>query len=132
MFGSKQSSLNDFSVLVYHFVVFLPCYFEANNQFKPTLNQHNPNNGLFIGHWSIANILHQYYTIIGCRYEANTNIANGNPILSQCGLTRKRQRQYRQRETNFGPIYSCCLGYLTIVAKKKEKKRKKKKKKDIY
>ena len=55
-------------------------------------------------------MLHKYYTIIGCRYEANSNIANGNPILSSCGLTRERQRQYRQWETNVGPIYSCCLG----------------------
>ena len=59
-------------------------------------------------------MLQQYYTIIGCRYEANANIASGNPILNQCGLTRERQRQYRRWETNVGPIYSCCLGNLDI------------------
>ena len=58
-------------------------------------------------------MLHQYYTIIGCQYEAIANIANGNPILSQCGLTRERQRQW---ETNAGPKYLCCLGvYHAIV-----------------
>ena len=62
---------------------------------------------LYIGLWSIANMLHQYYTIIGCRYEANANVVNGNPILSHCGLTRERQHQYRQWETNVGPIFSC-------------------------
>ena len=27
-------------------------------------------------------MLNQYYIIIRCRYEANANIANGNPILA--------------------------------------------------
>ena len=35
---------------------------------------------------------------------ANANIADGNPIFSQCGLTRERQHQYRQWETNIRPI----------------------------
>ena len=37
--------------------------------------------------------------------EANANIANGNPILNKCGLTRERQRQYHPWETNVGPIF---------------------------
>ena len=78
---------------------------------RPMLSQHNNNNWLYIGHWWIANMLHQYYNIIGCRYEANANIANGNPMLSQCGLTSEHKLQYRQWETNIGPISSCCLGY---------------------
>ena len=62
-------------------------------------------------------MLRQYCTIIGCRYEANANVANGNPILSQCGLTRECQRQFRQWETNVGLIYSCCLWSLKKLLK---------------
>ena len=121
LFGSKQSSLSDFNVLVYH-----PVVFKQIISLKLILSQHNPKNWLYIGRWSIANMLHQYFTNIGRPYEtnvtsaqwqanisrpnisrldiANANIANGNSILSQFGLTRERQRQW---ETNVGPIYSC-------------------------
>ena len=102
-------------ILMYWYIILLfshPAIFKQTITLKPILSQHNPNNWLYIGRWLIVNMLHQYYTIIGCRYEANANIANGNPILSQCGLTRERQRQYRQWETSVGPIYSCCLGNL--------------------
>ena len=110
-FGSKQSSLSNFSVLVYHSVVFSPCYFKQTINLKPILNQHDPNNWLYISRWLIVNMLRQYYTIIRCRYEANANIVNGNPILSQYGLTRERQRQFCQWENlHVGLIYLCCLG----------------------
>ena len=126
-------------ILVYLFVIL--CFFHAVIfkqiiSLKPILSQHNSNNWLYIDRWLIANyMLHQYCTIIGCRYEVNVkvpmasqyrpnisrqdidnaNIANGNPILSQCGLTRERQHQYRQWETNVGPTYSCCLGLCTTT-----------------
>ena len=63
------------------------------------MGQHNPELAYIygIGRWTIANMLHRYYTIIGCRYEANANIGNRNPILIQCGFTRESQCQYRQR-----------------------------------
>ena len=108
-------------ILVYWYIILLfphPAVFKLTIILKPILGQHYPNNCLYICLWSIANMLHQYYTIIGCQYEANANIANGNPILSQCGLTREHQcqHQYRQWETNVGPIYSCCLGSYVQIA----------------
>ena len=70
-------------ILVYLYIILLfshPAVFEQIISLKPTLSQRNPNNWLYIGHWSIANMLCQYYTIIGCRYEANVTSANGKPI----------------------------------------------------
>ena len=52
----------------------------------------------------------QYWPNFSRQDIASVNIANGKPLLSQCGLTRERQRKYRQWETNFGLIYSRCLG----------------------
>ena len=71
------------------------------------------------------------HTIIGCQYETNVTIkcqcqANigiisldkisplGLLILPRviCSLTRERQRQYRQWETNVGPIYSSGVTFL--------------------
>ena len=37
----------------------------------------------------------QYWPNISRQDIANANFGNGNPILSQCGLTREHQRQYR-------------------------------------
>ena len=99
-------------ILMYWYIILLfshPVVFKQTMSLKPSLSQHNPNDWFYIGRWWIANMLRQYYTIIRCRYEANANVANGNLILSQCGLTRECQCQFRQWETNVGLIYSCCL-----------------------
>ena len=126
-------------ILVYLYIILLfshPAIFKQIISLKPILSQHNPNNWLYIGHWSIANMLHQllyhywvptyksisqvpmasqYWPNISWQDIANANIANGNLILSQCGLTRERQCQYRQWKTNVGPIYSCCLEGLSSL-----------------
>ena len=52
----------------------------------------------------------QYRPNISRQDIDNANIANGNLILSQCDLTRERQRQYRKWEFNVGLIFSYCLG----------------------
>ena len=56
--------------------------FKETNSLMPILDQHNPNSWLYIGRWSIANMLHQYYTIIGCCYEANVTSATDKPIFA--------------------------------------------------
>ena len=91
---------------------------------EPILSQHNPNNWLYIGRWSIAKMLHQY-TIIVCPYEAmsqvpvasqlksnisqqdiaNANIANQNPIWANVAW-----QENPQQYANVGPIHSCCQG----------------------
>ena len=81
----------------------------------------------------------QYRPNISQQDIANANIANGNPILSQCGLIRERQRQYRQQETNVGPIWRAdfqnllhpLLHVTHILLKSQQKKKKKKKKKQF-
>ena len=92
MFGSNLPWV----ILVYWNIILLfshPAILKQTISLKPILGKHNPNNWLYrpIGRWSICNMLHQYYTIVGCRYETNANIADGNSILSQRGLTRERQ-----------------------------------------
>ena len=42
-----------------------PAILKQTISLKPILSQQNPNNRLFICHWSISNMAHQYYTIIG-------------------------------------------------------------------
>ena len=72
-------------ILVYLYIILLFSYnaiFKQIISLNLILSQHNPNNWLYIGRWSIANMLHQYYTIIGGRYEANVTSANGKPIYS--------------------------------------------------
>ena len=62
-----------FVILEYLYIILLfsyPAILKQIISLKPILGQHNPNNWLYIGYWSIANMLHQYYTIIGYRYEA--------------------------------------------------------------
>ena len=122
--GSKQSSLSDFSVFVHHF--FLTLLFLST---QLAWSQYWAIMIPIIGSVLVAGRLPICCTKMipyGCRYEAmasqywpnisrqdiaNANIASGNPVLSQCGLTRERQRQFLWWETNFGPTYSCCLGY---------------------
>ena len=73
-------------ILVYLYSMLLfyhPAIFKQTISLKPILGQRNPNNWLYIGRWSTANMLHQYYTILGCRYEANDTIANGKPTMAQ-------------------------------------------------
>ena len=82
LFGSKQSSLSDFSIFANHFVVFSSSYFKQKIRLNPILGQHNPNNWPYIGRWSIANMLQQYHIIIGCWHESNVTSANGKPILT--------------------------------------------------
>ena len=60
-----------------------PVIFKQTISLKPILSQRNSNNWLIIGRWLIANMLHQYHTIIGYRYEADITIANGKPIIVQ-------------------------------------------------
>ena len=86
VFGSKQSTLSDFSVFLYHFVVFSPCYFKQTISRKPYWAKVIPNDWFYIGHWSIANMLHQYHTnnlTKGADSEADVTVANGKPIMAQ-------------------------------------------------
>ena len=122
-------------ILVYVYITLLfshPAIFKQIISLKPILGQHNLNNWLILVACRLpiccTNLLYHYWVAIWgqchkCQWQANVgpyisqqdianaNIANGNPKLIQCGLTRERQRQYRQWETNVGPIYSCCLGW---------------------
>ena len=71
-------------ILVYLYIILLfphSANFKKIISLKPILSQHNPNNWLYIGRLSIANMVRQHYTIIGCRNEANVTSANGKPIL---------------------------------------------------
>ena len=101
---------------MYCFITFLfPAILRQTISLKPILSQYNPNNWLYIVRHSIANMLHQYYTIIGYRYEANANIANVNPISSQCGLTRECQRQYANGKPTLGQYIHVVWVVLLLV-----------------
>ena len=76
-----QNNLH-WGILVYLYIILLfihPAIFKQTISLKPILDQYNTNNWLYIGRWSIAYMLHQYYTTIGCRYEANVTV--GKPML---------------------------------------------------
>ena len=67
-------------------------------------------NGIRLCSTILISLQKEFVNIIGCQCQ----YCQWNPILSQCSLTRERQRQYRQWETNVGPIHSCCLGYIHL------------------
>ena len=46
----------------------------------------------------------QYRPNISLQDIANTNIADGKSLLSQCGLTRERQRQYLQWDSHLNHL----------------------------
>ena len=56
-------------ILEYLYIILLfssICYLKQIISLKPILSQYNPNNWLFIGRWSIDNMLHQYYRGPAC------------------------------------------------------------------
>ena len=117
------SSLNDFSIFIYRFVCFLTLLFLSKQivlsqywaSIIPTISSILVAGrlpicciniilllGVDVKPMSQVPMASQYRPNISRQDIANANIANGNPILSQFGLTRERRRQW---ETSVGPIY---------------------------
>ena len=99
VFGSKPTSLSDCNSFV-----FSSSYFKQTIRLKPILGLYNHNNWLYIGRWSIANMLQQYHIIIGWWHESNVTCANGKPILTYLS-TRYCQCQFCQWKPNIESMW---------------------------